>query len=66
VAERVEAIAIPTLAEDAEVPLSWSQEQLWLHQQLDPAAVYYNEPLDITIPEALDVPAFERDRLHRR
>jgi amino acid adenylation domain-containing protein len=59
-AERAEAVAIPAVPDGTDVPLSWSQEQLWLHQQMDPSAAYYNEPLDITIPEALDVAAFER------
>ncbi len=56
---REEASEIERQADDAPVPLSFSQEQVWLHQQADPRAVYYNEPLDITIPEAIDVGALE-------
>ncbi|MFL5347376.1 MAG: amino acid adenylation domain-containing protein [Hyalangium sp.] len=59
-AARPSSRAIPVVERDSDLPLSWWQEQIWLHQQLDPTAIYYNEPLDITMPEALDVAAFER------
>ena len=55
-----EALPIPRLDDDATIPLSFSQEQVWLHQQAAPAEVHYNEPLDITIPEVIEVDALER------
>ena len=58
-AARPSSRAIPVVERDSDLPLSWWQEQIWLHQQIDPTATYYNEPLDITMPEALDVAAFE-------
>lgn len=56
----VDPVSVPEHPSDRGLPLSFSQEQVWLHQQTAPEAVFYNEPLDITIPEALDLPAFER------
>ncbi|HRI70649.1 MAG TPA: amino acid adenylation domain-containing protein, partial [Polyangium sp.] len=53
-------IDIPRVEADGFSPLSFAQEQIWLHQQLAPDAIFYNEPLDITIPEALNVAAFEK------
>jgi amino acid adenylation domain-containing protein/non-ribosomal peptide synthase protein (TIGR01720 family) len=56
----VAAPTIPHILVDHGLPLSYAQEQVWLHQQSAAAAVIYNEPLDITIPEVLDIPTFAR------
>ncbi|MCP4395852.1 MAG: AMP-binding protein, partial [bacterium] len=37
------------------LPLSPYQEQIWLHQQQDPNAPFYNEPLSITMHEEINV-----------
>jgi len=51
---------IPALGQKRNLPLSWSQEQIWLHQQVDSEAVYYNEPLDIDLPECINPAAMEQ------
>src|SRR5437016_12970151 len=42
------------------IPLSFAQEQVWLHAQLAPELPLYNEPVTIHYTGRLDVAAFER------
>ncbi len=42
------------------VPLSFLQEQLWLHQELHPESIAYNRPLSIRIQGPLNLAALER------
>src|SRR5258708_8407873 len=43
------------------VPLSLSQEQLWLRERTTPGTpLLYNECITVRMPGALDVPALER------
>ncbi len=44
----------------APVPLSYAQQQLWLHAQLAPDTALYNEPFTVRHRGALDVRALER------
>ncbi len=41
-------------------PLSYAQEQVWLHAQMAPALPLYNEPVTIHYTGSLDVAALER------
>src|SRR5579864_9214432 len=41
-------------------PLSFAQQQLWLHAQLVPEIPVYNEPITIRRQGSLDVTALER------
>jgi len=41
-------------------PLSFAQQQIWLHAQLVPEIPVYNEPVTIRRHGSLDVPALER------
>ena len=45
---------------DALVPLSFGQEQVWLHASLDPSLPVYNETFTIKYSGALDVNALEK------
>lgn len=45
---------------ERDIPLSYPQEMVWLHQQIAPDAPIYNEILTLTIEERLDEGAFER------
>ncbi|HVS00657.1 MAG TPA: amino acid adenylation domain-containing protein, partial [Thermoanaerobaculia bacterium] len=45
---------------DREIPLSFSQESLWLLHQLDPASPAYNVPAAVRISGRLDPAALER------
>jgi len=54
------AIDIPPVERTDDLPLSWSQEQIWLHQQLAPETPFYNEPLNITLPEAIEPGALQK------
>jgi surfactin family lipopeptide synthetase A len=51
---------IPHLAEGNVAPLSFAQEQIWLHAQLVPGIPIYNEPVTIHRHGPLDVQALER------
>ncbi len=53
-----EGIPRQTLAENA--PLSFAQQQIWLHAQLVPEIPMYNEPVTIRRRGTLDIPTFER------
>src|SRR5882757_11392857 len=50
---------IPRRDPNEPVPLSYSQEQVWLHAQLVPDIPLYNEPVTIHYSGDLDVPALE-------
>ncbi|HYG64433.1 MAG TPA: amino acid adenylation domain-containing protein, partial [Thermoanaerobaculia bacterium] len=45
---------------DREIPLSFSQESLWLLHQLDPASPAYNVPAAVRVSGRLDPAALER------
>src|SRR5271156_1915063 len=45
---------------DEPVPLSYSQEQVWMHAQLVPDVPLYNEPVTIHYTGTLDPAAFEQ------
>ena len=51
---------IPRRTPDEAIPLSYAQEQIWLHAQMSPDLPLYNEPVTIHYTGALDVAAFER------
>jgi amino acid adenylation domain-containing protein len=48
------------VARDREIPLSFSQESLWLIHQLDPASPAYNIPIALRISGRLDPAALAR------
>src|SRR5438270_619346 len=50
---------IPRRNPSEPVPLSYSQEQVWLHAQLVPDLPLYNEPVTIHYSGDLDIPALE-------
>ena len=50
--------AVPRRSPGETVPLSSSQEQVWLHAQLAPDIPVYNEAITIHYDGPLDVPAF--------
>src|SRR3981081_785043 len=52
--------AIPRRKPDQTIPLSYAQEQVWLHAQLVPEVPLYNEPVTIPYSGELDVAALER------
>src|SRR2546428_11250532 len=54
------APSIPRREHGERVPLSFAQEQVWLHAQLAPDLPLYNEPVTIHYTGPLDVAAFER------
>jgi amino acid adenylation domain-containing protein len=47
-------------APGAAMPLTFAQQQLWLHAQLAPNTALYNEPLTVRHRGLLNVPALER------
>ena len=51
---------IPRRTPDEVIPLSYAQEQVWLHAQMSPDLPLYNEPVTIHYTGALDLAAFER------
>src|SRR5258708_18840850 len=51
--------AIPARKPDQAIPLSYAQEQAWLHAQLVPEVPLYNEPVTIHYAGDLDVVALE-------
>ena len=57
---RPKAEAIPRRDPKEPVPLSYSQEQVWLHAQLVPDIPLYNEPVTIDYSGDLDVNALEQ------
>ncbi len=52
--------AIPRRAPDEAIPLSYAQEQVWLHAQMAPDIPLYNEPVTIHYTGSLDVAALEQ------
>jgi len=61
--ERSQATAGPTIgqrAPNATAPLTFAQEQVWLHAQLAPDTPAYNEPFTIHRHGPLDVSALQR------
>lgn len=51
---------IPKRKESDPIPLSYSQQQMWLHSQLADAYLIYNEPITIHRHGELNVSALER------
>jgi amino acid adenylation domain-containing protein len=51
---------IPRRSLGSIVPLSFEQQQVWLHAQLAPESPVYNECVTIHLPGLLDVAAFEQ------
>jgi len=60
VAKVVGARGIPRQLGNKPAPLSFAQEQIWLHAQLVPESPIYNEPVTIRREGTLDVPTLER------
>jgi surfactin family lipopeptide synthetase A len=62
--QRLEAPAgaaqVPRRARTAVVPLTFAQQQVWLHAQLAPNIPVYNEPFTVHRKGALNVAALER------
>src|SRR5580693_10746977 len=54
------APAIPRRNPDQTIPLSYAQEQVWLHAQLAPEFPLYNEPVTIHYSGELNVAALEK------
>ena len=52
--------AIPRRDPNEPVPLSYAQEQIWLHAQLAPDLPLYNEPISIDYSGDLNVAALEQ------
>jgi len=52
--------AIPRRPADAEIPLSFAQERMWLHAQSHPDSIVYNRPAPFCLTGRLDVDALER------
>src|SRR6202140_2771434 len=52
--------AIPRRDPNEPVPLSYAQEQIWLHAQLVPGLPLYNEPVSIDYSGDLNVAALEQ------
>jgi surfactin family lipopeptide synthetase A len=58
--EPIVAEAIPRRAPGAVIPLTFAQQQVWLHAQLAPDTPVYNEPFTVHRKGPLDVVALER------
>jgi amino acid adenylation domain-containing protein len=54
------AAAIPKRNASRPVPLSYSQQQIWVHSQLAGESLIYNEPVTIRREGELNIPALER------
>ena len=55
-----ESPAIPRRPDAAFAPLSYAQEQVWLHAQMAGDVPIYNEPISIHRKGILDIPILER------
>src|SRR4051812_26842929 len=53
-------VMIPRRKPDETIPLSFAQEQVWLHAQLAPDLPLYNEPVTIHYNGPMDTVAFEK------
>ena len=51
---------IPPRSSGASAPLTFAQQQLWLHAQLAPNTALYNEPFTVRHRGPLELPALER------
>lgn len=60
VGQRKEALQIPRRQPGERIPLSYAQEQVWVHAQLAPELPLYNEPVTIHYSGILNVSALER------
>jgi amino acid adenylation domain-containing protein len=52
--------SIVRLAEDAEQPLSFSQQRLWFLQRLEPESPFYNIAAEVRLSGGLDLPVLGR------
>ncbi len=48
------------ISRDRDLPLSFSQQQLWFLCQLAPDTPFYNEPITIRLPGSVNIAALER------
>ncbi|MEG4572782.1 amino acid adenylation domain-containing protein [Microcoleus sp. N3A4] len=55
-----QAPPILPISRDRDLPLSFSQQQLWFLCQLAPDTPFYNEPITIRLPGSVNVAALER------
>jgi aspartate racemase len=56
---KAEYVAIQPTARDAELPLSFAQESLWLEDQFAPGKATYNLPVAVSLKGLLNVEALE-------
>src|SRR5438128_12653588 len=57
---RTVAATIPRRETGRPAPLSFAQQQIWLHEQLAPPVPLYNEPVTIRRSGSLDIAVLER------
>ncbi|MEG4421610.1 amino acid adenylation domain-containing protein [Microcoleus sp. LAD1_D5] len=55
-----QAPPIQPISRNQDLPLSFSQQQLWFLCQLAPDTPFYNEPITIRLPGSVNIPALER------
>ncbi|MEG4231276.1 amino acid adenylation domain-containing protein [Microcoleus sp. Pol11C3] len=55
-----QAPPIQAISRDRDLPLSFSQQQLWFLCQLAPDTPFYNEPITIRLPGSVNIFALER------
>ncbi|MEG4344556.1 amino acid adenylation domain-containing protein [Microcoleus sp. A003_D6] len=55
-----QAPPILPISRDRDLPLSFSQQQLWFLCQLAPDTPFYNEPITIRLPGSVNITALER------
>ncbi|WP_449417643.1 amino acid adenylation domain-containing protein [Phormidium nigroviride] len=55
-----QAPPIQPISRDRDLPLSFSQQQLWFLCQLAPDTPFYNEPITIRLPGSVNIAALER------
>ncbi len=60
IARKAKSATIPKRTASGPAPLSYSQQQIWLHSQLAGAYLIYNEPITIHRHGELNVSALER------
>lgn len=56
----LEPASITRRSHEGRIPLTFEQQQLWLHAQLAPHTALYNEPLTVRHRGPLDVPVLKR------